>query len=686
MNFREKILQKASGAMGINMYRFDSLQTAGGAWWDSGDEDGIKRKGVYTDAFWLAPPYGRPRDIDYDRLEKIEKSVWVRMCVQHIVDRIANAEWNIVPVKKGEDVPQQNIDKPTEFFNGMGWDAPLSQVLRMMLPDAIQYDAGMILKSYPVIAYEKENWRLKSTKLPPVQLYARDGRSFMLDTNLFGQVKTYWQYSWINPQGKPIEFNPDEIIYFQKSPQSRGPYGIASLEIIEEIIDYMIDSTLAQSKYWKNGLFVGGQIDLPDVRDLDELKRQQAYFEAKLRGPRKYNKWIVTGGGAKVQSMPFTSQQMQFIDSQKWFAKMVFGVFSLTPSELGFTEDLNKATGIQQMEIHKSKGVRPWLKLIEDMFNRHIVWKDFSDDVKFEFVRELDLADKKIQVEIDTARLSAGLDSVNELRLRDGLEAWDDEKYDLPSGDSVEEPVDGGETDEELGWEGMFDDVEDMPQFSKGGKGSGIKGHKTYRDDVKKYRQKAKELDNTTLKSVAKKLELSPHIKGEMEEWFGGFVMSDLDNLVTNSFKMDTKSSRISNETMVKKQEITDENTTTILKLYAANQEMLKRKHPGGKITLYRGVDGKTKEKFNGMKFGDSVPLDCYNLSSWSSEKDISELFANNSIHGGVVIKTVVPINRILHHYEASNMAYGEEEEHILMGSKVTATIEQIVPSKMTGE
>ena len=476
MNLREKILQKASGAMGINMYRFDSMQTAGGAWWDSGDEDGIKRKGVYTDAFWLAPPYGRPRDIDYDRLEAIEKSVWVRMCVQHIVDRIAGADWNIVPMEKGDDVPQEHIDKPKEFFNSMTWDKPLSHVIRMLLPDAIQYDAGVILKSYPVIAYEKENWRLKSTQLPPLQLYARDGRSFMMDTNLFGQVKTYWQYSWINPQGKPIEFSPDEIIYFQKSPMSRGPYGIAALEIIEEIIDYMIDSTLAQSKYWKNGLFVGGQIDLPDVRDLDELKRQQAYFEAKLRGPRKYNKWIVTGGGAKVQSMPFTSQQMQFIDSQKWFAKMVFAVFELTPSELGFTEDLNKATGIQQMEIHKSAGIRPWLKLIEDMFNRHVVWSDFTDDVKFEFRNELDLADRNVQTDIDIARLGAGLDSVNELRMRDGLDSWDDEKYNLPTGDAEppDEDLDYDE-DDEMGWESMFDDVD----VTKGGPGSGVKGHTT---------------------------------------------------------------------------------------------------------------------------------------------------------------------------------------------------------------
>jgi len=526
MNFRQKLIQKASSAMGIKMYDFDSMETTGGAWWDSGDEDGIKRKAVFTDAFWLAPPYGRPRDIDFDRLESLEKSVWVRMCVQHIVDRLAGADWNIVPVKNGDDVPQEHIDTPTEFFNSKQWDNPLSQVLRMLLPDAIQYDAGVILKSYPVIAYDKENNRLKSTKLPPVQLYARDGRSFMLDTNLFGQIKTYWQYSWINPQGKPIEFSPDEIIYFQKSPQSRGPYGIALLEIIEQIIDYMMDSTLAQSKYWKNGLFVGGQIDLPDVRDLDELKRQQAYFEAKLRGPRKYNKWIVTGGGAKVQSMPFTSQQMQFIDSQRWFAKMVFAVFALTPSELGFTEELNKATGIQQMEIHKSTGIRPWLKLVEDMLNRHVVWSDFTDDVKFEFVNEIDLADKKVQTDIDIARLGAGLDSVNELRLRDGLDTWEDKKYSLPSGDSESQDEDGDTGDDaidvENGWESLFGDDEALKAANVGAL-SGTPGYvpKPPAYDGPKTPIKTKKLEDKTMDEVMDWLaELQEQAKKEVDRLY----------------------------------------------------------------------------------------------------------------------------------------------------------------------
>lgn len=423
-------------------------------WWGDGvTEQGGQRKGVYTDAFWLAPPYGRPRDIDYHRLEPLETSVWVRMCVQHIVDSIAGAPWSIGPRVHGDDVSESIIDEARKFFEGDEWGESWNQVLRQCLPELVNYDAGVISKVFPVKAYDKQGKLKKSAK--PVELVALDGRSVLKDVGIFKNLRGYWQYSWINPQGIPIHFQPDEIVYLQQAPSTREPYGISNLEVIESVLDYMTDSTLAQSKYWKNGLFIGGQIDLPEVTDVQELKRMQAYYEAKLRGPRKYNKWIVTGGGAKVQSMPFTSQQMQWLDSQKWFAKMVFAIYKLTPSELGFTEDLNRATGIQQMQIHKSKGIRPILLIIEEFINRKIIWKHFSGDIKFSFDQELDLDDDAKQTDIDIKRLGAGLDSVNELRDRDGKEKWKDEKYDGPNADQQQL---GGEDDP---WADLFGGDED---------------------------------------------------------------------------------------------------------------------------------------------------------------------------------------------------------------------------------
>ena len=477
-------------------------------WWGMDgtvDETGVKKKGVYTAAFWLSPPYGRPRDIDYQRLERLEKSVWVRMCVQHIVDSVAGAEWEIVPRIKGTDVSDESMAEVQKFFDADSWAEGFPVVLKQMLPDMLQYDAGVLLKAFAEKDFDSGQLK-EGEDVVPLELYARDGRSFLKDADLFGNLKQYWQYSWINPQGKPIQFSPDEVMYLQQYPVSREPYGMSTLEIIEEILDYLSQSTVAQSKYWTNGMFIGGQIDMPEVKDLDELKRYQAYFEAKLRGPRKFGKWLVTGGGTKVQSLPFTPQQMQWIDSQKWFTKIVFAVFKVAPSELGFTEDLNRATGIQQMEIHKSKAIRPVLTLLENAFNRQIVWKYFDEELKFQYVQNLSLDEKAKQADIDTKRLADGLDSVNELRDRDGLEKWDDPKYDMPIGDGSDD-FDSGE-DEEFDWDAL------MGKYAKGGSGSGVKGHRSQKPDIVNMNEHYANMD---MKDVMEGL-LEHHDAGEIRE------------------------------------------------------------------------------------------------------------------------------------------------------------------------
>lgn len=485
MGVRDNLVNGFRTALGGTVPSVNNYQSPWGGtdWWGMDgtvDESGAKKKGVYTAAFWLSPPYGRPRDIDYQRLERLEKSVWVRMCVQHIVDSVAGAEWEIVPRIKGAEVSESSMAEVQKFFDGESWAEGMPVVLKQMLPDMLQYDAGVLLKAFAEKDFDSESGELKEGDgLVPLELYARDGRSFLKDADLFGNLKQYWQYSWINPQGKPIQFSPDEVMYLQQYPVSREPYGMSTLEIIEEILDYLSQSTVAQSKYWTNGMFIGGQIDMPEIKDLDELKRWQAYFEAKLRGPRKFGKWLVTGGGTKVQSLPFTPQQMQWIDSQKWFTKIVFAVFKVAPSELGFTEDLNRATGIQQMEIHKSKAIRPVLTLLENAFNRQIVWKYFDSGLKFQYVQNLSLDEKQKQTEIDVKRLDAGLDSVNELRDRDGLVKWDDPKYDAPVGEGSDDS-DSGEDEEEFDWDAL------MGKYAKGGVGSGIKGHKTAKKDMKK--------------------------------------------------------------------------------------------------------------------------------------------------------------------------------------------------------
>ncbi|MFA7205316.1 MAG: NAD(+)--dinitrogen-reductase ADP-D-ribosyltransferase [Saccharofermentanales bacterium] len=110
---------------------------------------------------------------------------------------------------------------------------------------------------------------------------------------------------------------------------------------------------------------------------------------------------------------------------------------------------------------------------------------------------------------------------------------------------------------------------------------------------------------------------------------------------------------------------------------YAMTQEYLKQKYPSGFITIYRGVDGDTPKEFGqrGLKEGDECNLKCYNVSSWSENRETAESFGKK--HGeGVTIKAEIPIERVLLHHKVlyghmPDNSYTAEEEISILGDEV---------------
>jgi len=332
-------------------------------------------KGVQTEEWWLNPPYGRPRNIDYTTLEQLEQSEWIEIVTIAVVSGVANAEWAFKPKVDDESgkIPakvQKQIDEATAWLEALPGHSTFEDIISQMVPDLLWYDAGVIVKVFSITAFDATG-RLKQFKgkdYPILGLNARDGRSFMIDANPIGGVwKAFWQYSWMNPGGLPTRFDPDEVMYFRLRPRSRGLYGTSKLEHIKNIVNYLGDATLQGSKILENGMFVGGQIDHPDIRDDKELRRKAAEYRAMLKGPQKSGKWLVTGGNVAVKTFQFTQQEVQWLDGQKWYAKLVMAVAGVTPSELGFchskdTEFLTKDGWKLYDDIGDSEEVAGWNK------------------------------------------------------------------------------------------------------------------------------------------------------------------------------------------------------------------------------------------------------------------------------------------------------------------------------------
>lgn len=448
-------------------------------------ESDVKRpgflKGTYTTDFWYNPPFGRPRSIDYPELENYEHNVYVQMVMNHIVDSVVKTDWSIVNCDEEKEPLEDLIKEVTDFFTSKKWQESWKSGLRRMLPDLLLYDCGVMIKVFPKKDYDEEGL-LKTEKYDekgytkkiehkPVEMMSRDGRSFLKDQTLYGTIKKYFQYTWMGIQGKPIAFDVDEIVYLQMRLASRSPYGISNLEVIKSVVDFLTSSINANRKYWENGYFPGGHLDHPDMIDIDELTKRAQLYKEQLKGEENYNKWLITSGGVKVTPLQFTNQQMSWLQSSEYFARIVFAIFKVPASELGFTEGQNRATGIQQSTIYKSKGVQNVLDLLEDYINRDIIWKHFSEDVKFVFDDSLDLQDEKIRADIDHVHIEDGKVTINELRERDGLEPFEDEFFDAPfaaqvAQQKIMEAGMGGEEGEEGEEPGVQPGEEESPEES----------------------------------------------------------------------------------------------------------------------------------------------------------------------------------------------------------------------------
>lgn len=402
--------------------------------------DGPTGKGTLTEpSTWMsAAPFGAIRNIDYNELEPYESNVFVAMAVNYLTNSVAQMSFEIVNASEDNE-NEKALKECRDFFSSTAWAESFESGLRRLLPDLIMYDAGVFILNFPEFAYD-ENKVLQNTSVSPIELRCRDGRSFLKRVDIFGNVLNLYQYSFINITAEPIEYAPEEIIYMSAHPLSRSCYGVSKLDVVKSIADYLTASTDAQRALMENSLFPGGIVNMPDVLDTEKLKRLSEQYNATLKGEKNFKRWIVTGGNTDIQTIDATTIDATWIESSKFFAKVVFAIFGVPASELGFTDsETNRSTAIQQSQSFKRRGVQNLIVLLENVFNREIVHKYFSSDIDFKYIKEQDLIDETIKTDIMVKEISAGITTANEVREERGLEP-------------IEPPVDESEPEGSWDW------------------------------------------------------------------------------------------------------------------------------------------------------------------------------------------------------------------------------------------
>jgi len=384
------------------------------------------RKAVLTEWFWQ-PIRGQPRRVDTNEIRQFSQTFWVNSCVTTICDEITAMDWDIKPI---DEQMAQSLKTQTEEVkqflkypnkNRESW----SIVLRALIKDILELDAGVLVKVFDLSSYDFDQLEPKSGApvLKPLgqrkllELYARDGASFLKEADKFGFVKGYWQYSYQIP-AHPMWFNEEEIVYMVRNLRSMSVYGFSPVQSIMEIIKSLHYSTLYNKRLFEENSIPDGILGVEDTNE-NEMQDFVDNWAREFKG--QPHKFAMVNKKINWQPLNVSQRELEFLETQKWYYKIVIAAFGLTPSELGITDELNRSTSATQSELSRRKGIRPLMKIIENYINQSIIPEFGYEGIEFQFVYD-DPSEKAQRLANWKIELEMGVKTPDEIRNEMGLE------------------------------------------------------------------------------------------------------------------------------------------------------------------------------------------------------------------------------------------------------------------------
>jgi SPP1 gp7 family putative phage head morphogenesis protein len=384
---------------------------------------------VLTEFFWQ-PIRGQPRRVDTNELRQFSQTFWVNACVTTILDEITTMDWDIVAKEDYDyNAVKESIQQVKEFLKYPNKNREsFIQILRALLKDILEIDAGVLVKVFDLGSYDFDNLEPKSGapilkekgQRKMTEIYARDGSSFLKEVDKFGFVKGYFQYSYQIP-AHPMWFNKEEICYVARNTRSMSCYGYAPTQAVLDIIKSLHYSTLYNKRFFEENSIPDGVLSLLDTNPTEMKNFADNWVREFQAQPHKF---AVVNKDIKWQAFNISNRELEFLETQSWYFKLIISAFGLTPAELGITEDLNKATAATQAELSRRKGIRPLLKLLEQYINEDIIDEFGIEGVEFQFIYD-DPAEKSQRLNNWQIELNMGIKSVNEIREEMGLDPVD---------------------------------------------------------------------------------------------------------------------------------------------------------------------------------------------------------------------------------------------------------------------
>lgn len=327
-----------------------------------------------------------PQYTPFSQLRQLATSYDIAaLCIATRVEQVQGLQWSIVPKdkrKQADTKVMNRVEALTQWWKYPDRVNDFASWIGMLIYDVMSVDAMTLYRRRTRSGHLYALEVVDGATMKPI-IDSR-GRTVGYQQVLWGETVSDYSRAYADSPDEQLFFTPHDVIYRPRYQRSFTAYGFPPTEWVIVRINTALRKQSVDLAHFTDGNVPNMLASPPDgALDPNQLREFEELFNADLAGNDRAR--------SRIKFVPFNLNLRELMpfnystEVDRWMMNVTVAAFGVTPSELGFTEDVNRATALAQESITYRRGIEGISSWLKNMFDR-LLSDDFrSPDLEWQW-------------------------------------------------------------------------------------------------------------------------------------------------------------------------------------------------------------------------------------------------------------------------------------------------------------